>query len=62
MEELIIYTATARMKFKTSRAELSKLQRLACLGITRSMRTTLTPAVEVLLTLFPLHLKLKIKA
>jgi hypothetical protein len=46
------YSATVwwpRVKFKTSQAELSKLQRVACLGITGAIKTTPTAAMEVLL-------------
>jgi hypothetical protein len=49
---IVTYAATVwwpTFKLKTSQAELSKLQRLACLGITGAMKTTLTAAVEVLL-------------
>jgi hypothetical protein len=53
-----IYTAVVRpiVKFKTSQAELSKLERVACLGITGEMKTAPTAAMEVLLGLPPLHL------
>jgi hypothetical protein len=40
-----------RVKFKTSQVELNRLQRMACLGITRAMRTAPTAAMEVLLGL-----------
>jgi hypothetical protein len=61
----ITYAATVwwpRMKYKTSRAKLSKPQRLACLGITGAMKRAPTAAVEVLLGLPPLHLKMEAKA
>jgi hypothetical protein len=45
-----------RVKLKGSQAELSKLQRMACLGITGAIRTAPTAATEVLLGLPPLHL------
>jgi hypothetical protein len=51
-----------RLKYKTSQAKLSKLKRLACLGITGAMRTTPTAATEVLLGLPPLHLKIEAEA
>jgi hypothetical protein len=51
----------ARIKYGTSRAELSKLQRMACLGITGAM-TAPTAAIEVLLGLPPLHLQLEADA
>jgi hypothetical protein len=38
-----------RIKFITSKAELSKLQRMACFGITGAMKTAPTAAIEVLL-------------
>jgi hypothetical protein len=42
------------VKFKSSKAEYSKLQKLTCLGIIAAMRPT-----EVLFELPPLHLKLE---
>jgi hypothetical protein len=51
---VVIYAATVwwpRVKFRPSRAELSKQQSLACLGITGAMRTAPTAAIEVLLKL-----------
>jgi hypothetical protein len=51
---IVTYAATVwspRVKFRTSRAELSKLQRVACLGITGAMRTAPPAAIEVLLVL-----------
>jgi hypothetical protein len=48
-----------RLKYKTNQAKLSKLQRLACLGGTGAMRTAPTAAIEVLLGLPPLHLKME---
>jgi hypothetical protein len=56
---IVTYAATVswpRMKYGTSRAELSKLQRKACLGITGAIRTAPTAAIEILLGLPPLHL------
>jgi hypothetical protein len=52
----------ARVKFKTSQAELSKLQRVACLGITGAIKTVPTAAMEVLLGLPPLHLQVEADA
>jgi hypothetical protein len=40
----------------TAQQKLTKIQRLACLGITGAMRTTPTAALEALLDLPPLHL------
>jgi hypothetical protein len=48
-----------RVILKTSQAELSKLQRMACLGITGAMRTA---AIKVLLGLTPLHLRMEAEA
>jgi hypothetical protein len=48
-----------RVEFKTSRARLSKVQRLACLGIKGAIRTAPTAVIEVLLGLPPLHLKME---
>jgi hypothetical protein len=53
---IVTYAATiwwSRVKLKTSQAELSKLQRLACLGITGAMRSAPIAAMEVLLGLPP---------
>jgi hypothetical protein len=47
---IVTYAATiwwSRVKLKASQAELSKLQRIACLGITGAMRTATTAAIEV---------------
>jgi hypothetical protein len=41
-----------------NRAELRKLQRLACLGISEAMRTTPIAATEVI-RLSPIHMKLE---
>jgi hypothetical protein len=49
-------------ELKTSQAELSELQRKACLGITGEMRTSPTAAIEVLLGLPPLHLQVEAEA
>jgi hypothetical protein len=51
-----------RVKLKTSQAELSKLQRIPCLGITGAMRTAPTAAMEVLPGLPPLHLQVEAEA
>jgi hypothetical protein len=53
----VTYAATVwwpRVKLKTIQAELSKLQSIACLGITGAMRTAPTAAIEVFLGLPPL--------
>jgi hypothetical protein len=60
---VITYTTIVwwpRVQHKTSRAKLSKLQRLVCLGITGAIRMAPTAPVEVLLG--PPHLHLKTKA
>jgi hypothetical protein len=60
---IVNYAATIwwpRVKLKTSQAELSKLQRMACLGVTGEMRTAPTAAIEVL-GLPPLHLQVEAK-
>jgi hypothetical protein len=54
LRPIFTYTATVwwpRVKYRTSRAELCKLQRMACLGITGAMRTAPTAGIEVLLGL-----------
>jgi hypothetical protein len=51
---IITYAAMiwcSRLKYKTSQAKLSKLQRLVSLGITGAMRMAPTAATEVLLGL-----------
>jgi hypothetical protein len=62
---IVTYAATvwwSKVKFKTSKVELSKLQRMACLRITGAMKTAPTAAVEVLIGLPLLHLQLEAKA
>jgi hypothetical protein len=62
---IITYAANIwwpRVKLKISQAELGKLQRLSCLGITGAMRTAPTAAMEVLLGLPPLHLQVEAEA
>jgi hypothetical protein len=62
---IFTYAATVwwpRVKLKTSQAELSKLQRMVCLGITGAMRPAPTAAMEVLLGLPPLHLQMEAEA
>jgi hypothetical protein len=62
---IITYGATvwwSRVRLKTSQAELSKLQILACLGITGTMRTSPTAALEILLGLPSLQLQLEAEA
>jgi hypothetical protein len=51
-----------RLKYKMSHTKLSKLQKVACLGVTGAMRTAPTAAIEVLLQLTPLHLKTEAEA
>jgi hypothetical protein len=51
LRPIVTYTAIVwwpRVKFKRSRAELSKLQRMVCLGTTGGMKTAPTAAVEVI--------------
>jgi hypothetical protein len=58
----VTYTATIwwpRVKLQTSQAELIKLQRMVCLGITGAMRTA---AMEVPFGLPPLHLQVEAEA
>jgi hypothetical protein len=70
-----IYTAALRLivtfaatiwwptvKLKTSQAELSKLQSIACLGITGAMISAPTAAMEILLGLPPPHLQMEAEA
>jgi hypothetical protein len=51
-----------RVRYNVSRIELSKIQRLACLAITGAMKTTPTAAMEVLLGLPPLRVKIEAEA
>lgn len=51
---IVTYAATALwpiVKFKTSKVETSKLQRMDCLAITEATKTTPTAANEVLIGL-----------
>jgi hypothetical protein len=60
----VTYAATVwwpAVEYKTCKAELSKLQRMAYLGITGAMRTP-TAAIRVLLGLPPPHLQLGAEA
>jgi hypothetical protein len=59
---IVTYAATVwwlRVKYKTSQAELSKLQTVAWLGSTDAIKTALTAAMEVQLVLHPLHLQVE---
>ena len=51
-----------RCNLKTTVTKLSKVQRLACVGITGALRTTPTAALENLLGLPPLHIFIKNEA
>jgi hypothetical protein len=65
LRPIVTYAATAwwpRVKLKTSQAELSKLQRVSCLGITEAIKATPTAAMEVLLGLSPLHMQVEAEA
>jgi hypothetical protein len=62
---IITYTTILwwpRVEYKNRRATLSKLQMLACLGITGVKKTASTAAVEVLLGLPLVHLKIEAEA
>lgn len=51
---IVTYAATVwwpRVKLRTSRAELGKLQRMACLGITGALKTAPIAIIEVILGL-----------
>jgi hypothetical protein len=59
---IITYAATVwwpRVKFKTSKVELSKLKRMASLGFSGAIKTALTAAIEVSLDPPPLYLQLE---
>lgn len=51
-----------RVKYKTIQAKLSNLQGLTCLAVTGAIRMAPTTAVEVLLGLPPLYLKVQTEA
>jgi hypothetical protein len=55
---ILIPRSPCRKDYQT-RAKLSKLQSLACLGITGAITMAPTAATEVLLGLLPLHLKME---
>jgi hypothetical protein len=62
---IVTYAATIwwpRVKLKISQEELSKLQRMACLGIAGAMRIAPTAAMEVLFGLPPLDLQVEAEA
>jgi hypothetical protein len=62
---IVTYATTVwwpRLKLKTSKAELSKLQRMTCLSITGAMKTAPTAATEVVTGLLPLHFHLEAEA
>jgi hypothetical protein len=64
LKPIVTYVTTLwwpKVKYKISKAELSKLQQLACLGITGVMRPIPTVVVEVHLGLPPLYLQLEVK-
>jgi hypothetical protein len=65
VKPIVTYAATIwwpRVKLKTSQAELSKLQRMTCLGITGAMISAPTAAMAILLGLPPLHLQMDAEA
>jgi len=47
---------------KTTKAQLGKIQRMTCLAITGSMKSTPTAAMEILLNLYPLDLAIQAEA
>jgi hypothetical protein len=51
-----------RVKYKTIKVRLTKLQRISCLGITGAKKTAPTAVTEVLLVLPSLHLQLEAEA
>jgi hypothetical protein len=62
---IVTYVATVwwpRVNFKTSKLEISKVQRMACFGITGTKKKAPTAAIEVLIGLPPLHLQLEVEA
>jgi hypothetical protein len=50
------------VKYKTSQANVGKLQRLSCLDITEAIRMAPTAAVMVLIGLPPFHLRIEVEA
>jgi ribonuclease HI len=51
-----------KVKQKTTKIQLGRLQRMACLAITGAMKSTPTAAMEVLLNLTPLDLLIMVEA
>jgi hypothetical protein len=49
----------SKVEYKTSRAEISKVQRLTYSGATGTMKTASIPAIEVLLEILTSHLKME---
>jgi len=47
---------------KTTKVQLGRIQRMACLAITRAMKSTPTAAMEILLNLTPLDLAIQAEA
>jgi hypothetical protein len=47
---------------KSTKNQLGRIQRMACLAITGAMKSTPTAAMEVLLNLTPLHLLIMAEA
>lgn len=62
---LVTYAALVwwpKTKEKTASEKLSKVQRLACLGVTGAIPTCPTAALEMMLDLLPLHLQVQKEA
>jgi hypothetical protein len=51
-----------RVKTKSIKIQLGRIQQMACLAITVTMKTTPTATMEVLLHLIPLDLLIMVKA
>lgn len=65
IKPVIIYAALVwwpRTKLVSCESQLSKVQRLACMGITGAIRTAPTAAIEVLLGLPPLQIVIEAEA
>jgi hypothetical protein len=59
---MVTHATTAWVQLKTSKVELSKLQTMACFGVSGVMKSAPTDATEVVTGLLPLRLRLEAEA
>jgi hypothetical protein len=65
IRSFILYGALVwwpKVEQKTTKTQLGRIQRIACLAITGAMKSTPTAAMEVLLNLTPLNLLIMAEA